>query len=77
MFSIGFATSEEIRQRTIDIASGKHKPSKLEPKIWFSSISSMLKVLLDNGHEVTKSIRRHRLNLGEQDEKQETKHPKA
>lgn len=42
---IGIAPYEEIKKRTLRIARGEYKPSKDEPKIWFSSIESLAQVL--------------------------------
>lgn len=33
--TVGFATFEEMKQRTLDIVSGKLTPKPDEPKIWF------------------------------------------
>lgn len=42
---IGVISPEKYIQRTIDIAAGKYKPKKNEPKIWFSSIKTCMEVL--------------------------------
>lgn len=42
---IGIASYEELKKRSIVIASGKYKPKKDEPKIWFTSIESLAQVL--------------------------------
>lgn len=42
---IGIASYDEIKKRTLDIAKGKYKPSKNEPKIWFSSMESLAQVI--------------------------------
>ncbi len=42
---VGIAPYNEIKKRTLAIASGKHKPSSHDPKIWFSSIESLAQVL--------------------------------
>src|ERR1700733_1024490 len=42
---IGIATLEQYRDRTIAIAKGKQKPRRGEPKIWFTSLESFVKLL--------------------------------
>ncbi len=42
---VGIASYEQIKQRTIAIARGEYKPSKNEPKVWFTSIESLAQVL--------------------------------
>lgn len=44
---IGIASYEDMKKRTIDIAKGKYKPGKGEPKVWFTSAESFAKVLSD------------------------------
>lgn len=43
--TVGIATYEEMKQRTLAIARGEHKPGSAEPKVWFTSLESMAKVL--------------------------------
>jgi predicted transcriptional regulator len=43
--SIGIASFESFKARTLSIARGEYKPKKGEPKIWFSSIESLAQVL--------------------------------
>lgn len=47
---------EEIRERTIAIASGKYKPGPREPRIWFSSIKSLAQVLSDENQLLLETI---------------------
>lgn len=42
---VGIASYEQIKARTVAIASGKYKPKKNEPKVWFTSIESLAQVL--------------------------------
>ena len=35
---VGIISKDAYRQRTLDIARGKYKPKKNEPKIWFESL---------------------------------------
>jgi predicted transcriptional regulator len=43
--TIGIASYQNFKARTLAIARGEYKPSKDEPKIWFSSIESLAQVL--------------------------------
>jgi len=43
--TIGIASYQNFKARTLAIARGEYKPSKNEPKIWFSSIESLAQVL--------------------------------
>jgi len=42
---IGIATLDQFRDRTIAIARGEYKPRPGEPKIWFTSLESLAKLL--------------------------------
>lgn len=42
---IGIASREAIKRRTIAIAKGEWHPAENEPKVWFSSLESLAKVL--------------------------------
>lgn len=42
---IGIASFEVFKARTLSIAKGEYKPSKTDPKIWFSSIESLAQIL--------------------------------
>jgi predicted transcriptional regulator len=42
---VGIAPYEKIKERTLAIAQGKHKPSSNEPKVWFSSMESLAQIL--------------------------------
>jgi predicted transcriptional regulator len=43
--TIGIASYEHMKARTLAIAAGTHKPSPDEPKIWFPSTESFSKIL--------------------------------
>ena len=45
VIKVGIMSREDYKKRTIEIARGKHKPKKGEPKIWFESLQSMAQVL--------------------------------
>jgi predicted transcriptional regulator len=42
---IGIASREAIKRRTIAIAKGEWHPGENEPRVWFSSLESLAKVL--------------------------------
>src|SRR4051794_18784027 len=42
---VGIASLAQSKARTIAIASGKHKRGPDEPRVWFTSAESLLKVL--------------------------------
>jgi predicted transcriptional regulator len=41
---IGFASREQMKDRTIAIAKGLYKPASDEPKVWFSSLEQLYAV---------------------------------
>lgn len=45
---IGIASAEEQRRRTIDIAAGRHKRVRGEPKVWFTSLKTAAEILERN-----------------------------
>lgn len=49
---IGIASAAEYKARTMAIARGELKPSPKSPKVWFTSIESMAKVLSDRNREL-------------------------
>ena len=42
---VGIATVEDMKKRTLAIARGRLKPTKDDPKVWFTSPESFAKVL--------------------------------
>jgi predicted transcriptional regulator len=48
---IGIASYADMKARTMAIARGEYKPGKDEPKIGFTSIRSLAKVLSRNAPE--------------------------
>jgi predicted transcriptional regulator len=42
---VGIASREAIKRRTIAIAKGELCPAEDEPRVWFSSLESLAKVL--------------------------------
>ena len=41
VLKIGIMPREKFQQRILDITSGKYKPKRNEPKIWFHSMKSV------------------------------------
>lgn len=54
---IGIASREEVKRRTIAIASGKHKRVPDEPRVWFTSLDAILRVLSDKNMLLLEMIR--------------------
>jgi predicted transcriptional regulator len=52
--TIGIMPQEKIRNRILSIASGKYKPKRGEPKIWFTSMKSLAEVLSDENRALLK-----------------------
>jgi predicted transcriptional regulator len=42
---VGIMSFDDYKKRTLDIAKGKYKPKKDEPKVWFQSIEAFSQVL--------------------------------
>ena len=53
---IGIATYEEMKERTMAIARGELKPKADEPKLWFTSIESLARVLSDKNRTLLNLI---------------------
>jgi predicted transcriptional regulator len=53
---IGIASYDTIKERTMAIARGKYKPSPNEPKVWFTSLDSLAKVLSPENRELLRTI---------------------
>ena len=49
---IGIASAADYKARTMAIARGEIKPSAQAPKVWFTSIESVAKVLSDRNREL-------------------------
>ena len=49
---IGIASAADYKARTLAIARGNLKPSTQGPKVWFTSIESVAKVLSDRNREL-------------------------
>ncbi|MDE2978654.1 MAG: helix-turn-helix domain-containing protein [Acidobacteriota bacterium] len=57
---IGIADYGQMKERTLAIARGDHKPAKGEPTVWFTSIESFAKVLSQRNRELLALIARRR-----------------
>jgi predicted transcriptional regulator len=53
---IGIAPEAELRQRSIDIAAGRRKRQRGEPKVWFTSLRSVSEVLNERNRELLRII---------------------
>ena len=53
---VGIASYEQMKARSLNIASGKHKPGPEEPKVWFTSVESFAKVLSQKNMELLRMI---------------------
>ena len=53
---VGIMPREQFQQRLIDIAAGRYKPKRGEPKIWFSSMKSLSEILSENNVRLLKII---------------------
>lgn len=49
---VGIMSREAYQKRVIAIASGRYKPKRGEPKIWFHSLKSLSEVLSENNVEL-------------------------
>ena len=54
--SVGIASYEEMKARTLAIARGRHKPGPNEPKVWFTSAESFAKVLSERNRALLNLI---------------------
>lgn len=53
---IGIMPQDKIRERILTIARGEYKPRPTEPKIWFTSMRSLVEVLSDEDRALLKVI---------------------
>jgi predicted transcriptional regulator len=53
---IGIASYEQMKARTVAIARGTYRVAAGEPKVWFTSIESVAKVLSAGNRELLKVI---------------------
>jgi predicted transcriptional regulator len=52
VLKIGIATAEQYKARTMAIARGELKPGPNDPKVWFTSIESVARVLSEKNREL-------------------------
>ena len=50
IIKIGIAPQEKIRKRALAIARGEIQPNPSDPKIWFTSVDSLSRVVRDENH---------------------------
>ena len=55
---IGITGYDQMKARTMAIARGEHKPAKGEPKMWFTSVESLAKMLSQCERELLSLIAR-------------------
>ena len=56
VLKIGIMPREQFQKRMLDVASGRTKINKDDPKVWFSSMKSLSEVLSDNNVRLLKTI---------------------
>lgn len=49
---IGIASYQQMKTRTMAIAGGEHVPGRSEPKVWFTSMDSVARVLSDRNRDL-------------------------
>ena len=54
--TIGIASKEAYKKRTMAIARGEYIPAKDEPKVWFESLQSLSQVLSDQNRDLLRLI---------------------
>ncbi len=63
---VGIATHHELRERALEIARGERRRRPNEPKIWFTSLESLAKVLSESNRQLLRIIdERHPSSLAE------------
>ena len=56
ILTVGVMSYEDMKARTMAIARGELRPSKSDPKVWFTSIESVAKVLSARNRELLEQI---------------------
>jgi len=54
--TVGIASLEQFKERTMAIVRGEYKVAPDEPKVWFSSIDSFAKILSEPNRELLRII---------------------
>ena len=57
---VGIARYNSMKERTLEIARGRHKPSEEDPSVWFTSVESFAKVLSERNRELLALIAREK-----------------
>ena len=57
---VGIASYEAMKARTLGIARGELKPRRSEPKVWFTSVQSAIRVLSADNRALLGLIAAHR-----------------
>lgn len=57
VLKVGVASYEEMKARTMAIARGALKPKPGDPKVWFPSAESLVRVLSDRNRALLATIR--------------------
>lgn len=57
---VGIASHQELRDRALQIARGERRRAPNEPKIWFTSLDSLAKVLSEANRELLRVIDKQR-----------------
>ena len=57
ILKVGIASYSDMKARTMAIARGKLKPQPGDPKVWFPSAESLVKVLSDKNRMLLGAIR--------------------
>ncbi|WP_299695238.1 helix-turn-helix domain-containing protein [uncultured Vibrio sp.] len=57
---IGVMSEEMLRKRMIAIVKGEYKPSKDEPKVWFTSLNAVAQLLCDENQKLLQVIDEYR-----------------
>ncbi len=64
--TVGIASHDELRERALEIARGERWRRPEEPKIWFTSLDSLAKVLSEPNRRLLRIIdERHHSSLAE------------
>ena len=61
IIKVGITPQEKIRERMLAIAKGEFKPKPSDPRIWFTSMRSLSRVLSDKNRTLSDVIRKPRM----------------
>lgn len=57
VLKVGIASYAEMKDRTLAIARGELKPRPSDPKVWFPSTESLVRILSDKNRQLLATIR--------------------